>query len=88
MLALDHVLKRLERLDLHHVAGRLGFEDHFFLCEGIDPRAGLGGRFADDFDLGQTWDREDSWSALLDVLANQSREIFHQARDFFLGKTA
>ena len=32
----NHVLQRLERLDLDYVSGGLGFEDGFFFCEWID----------------------------------------------------
>ena len=78
----------LERLNLHHVAGGLGFEDRLFLGEGIDALARLGGRLADDFDFRQARDREHARPALLQILGNQCGEVFEHAGDLFLAKLA
>ncbi len=78
----DHVLQCLERLKLHHVAGRLGFEDRFFPSEGIDAPARLGGRLVTVDTLADEADGRLRHAALSNQapLRQSNRDTEHRAR--------
>ena len=82
--ALSHIFQSLERQNLDHVSGWLGFEDGFLFCERVDSLAGFGSRFADHFHFHQGWKIEDTRPLFAEVLFNQFCKFVEYAGDLFL----
>ena len=64
----NHVLQLLQRPNLHHIAGRLGFESRLFLREGIDALTFLGRRLVLHDDFAETRNRKGLRAAAADCL--------------------
>ena len=78
---LDEFFEVLQRANLDDVAGGLGFEDHFFLGEGVDTLASLGGGLVDEGDLEQAGEHENAGAFFAQVELDRFAQRFEDASD-------
>lgn len=81
----EHVFQCLEGSDFDSLVSRLGLEDHFFACKGIDTLSGFSCRLSHHPDFDETWHGELPWPASTDVSFHQSAEFVEYRSDILTG---